>query len=280
VRRVIPFSEIQAGDVVGGKAKNLARLYQSHFPVPKGFVITTDAFELIIQGNQNSNLWVFPALLRQEIEAAYKAYVQPPVAVRSSCSAEDLGQSSFAGQYESILNVTSLNLLESIKRCLLSVYEGHTQSYLTQRFSAVETPAMSVIVQELVDADIAGVVFSKNPITGSEDKIVINASFGLGEAIVSGLVTPDFYVLPKQGPTFITRELGEKECKTVLDQHGTRLTETTAEEKSSFSLRDEQLHELKEVAMAIETLFGHPVDLEFAYRRGKLHILQARPITT
>lgn len=281
MRMIIPFSEAQDEDAIGGKAKNLVLLLQSQFPVPKGFIITSHAFELVSQKNLDSDEWFFPELMRQEIEEAYKKYVTPPVVVRSSCSTEDLESASFAGQYETILTITPVNLLDSIKRCWLSVYQEHAQSYLSQRFPAGDqAPAMSIIVQELVDADVAGVIFSKNPMTGNEDEVVINSSFGLGEAVVSGIVTPDFYILSKQGSVIFKRELGEKECKIVLDQDGTRIAETTPEEKLSFSLRDEQMHELLKVTMAIETLFGHPVDIEFAYRQGKLYILQARQITT
>lgn len=281
MRRVIPFSEIQAEDAVGAKAKNLALLYQSQFPVSKGFIITAASLKPVIQRNQEADLRVFPELLRQEIEEAYQQYVSPPVVVRSSCSAEDLELASFAGQYETILNVTSANLLESIMRCWLSVYKDHARSYLTQRrHSGGETPEMSVIVQELIDADSAGVIFSKNPVTGNEDEIIINASFGLGEAVVSGLVIPDLFILSKREAAVLTRELGEKECKIVLDRNGTRTVETPPHEKSNYSLQNEQLHELMGMAIAIESFFGHPVDLEFAYRQGKLYILQTRPITT
>ncbi|WP_141430731.1 PEP/pyruvate-binding domain-containing protein [Bacillus sp. 03113] len=281
MRRIIPFSETQAEDAIGGKAENLALLFQSQFPVPKGFIITSYAFELEIQRSDNPDWWIYPNSLSKEIEEAYKAYVNPPVVVRSSCSAEDLETASFAGQFVTLLNITSVNLLESIKRCWLSVYQSHAQSYLAQRFSAVDqVPAMSIIVQELIDADVAGVIFSKNPITGNEDEIVINSSFGLGEAVVSGLVTPDFFILSKQGNAILKKELGDKEYKVVLYQDGTRILEMPPEEKSSFSLREEQLYELKKITMDIETIFGYPVDLEFAYRQGKLYILQARQITT
>ncbi|TMV45620.1 hypothetical protein FE783_28465 [Paenibacillus mesophilus] len=280
VHRVILFSETKAEDAVGTKAKNIALLFRARFPVPQGFIITADAFKPAIRGERDPDPFVFPEPLRLEIEEAFKQYVTPPVVVRSSCSAEDLESASFAGQYESILNVTSDDLLKSIKRCWLSVYKDHAQTYMTQRLNAAdEAPAMSVIVQELIDADAAGVVFSRNPITGNEDEIMINSNFGLGETVVTGLATPDFYVLSKRGNTVLRKELGEKMCKAVLDRKGTRIVETTLQEQSGYSLQDEQLHELRGMTLAIETFLGHPVDLEFAYRQGKLYILQARRIT-
>lgn len=280
MRRVIPLQETKDKDAIGVKAYNLSLLFRSRFPVPGGFVIAAEAFDLDTHGKQDPDSWEFPASLRQEIEEAYRTYVHPPVAVRSSCSAEDLRSASFAGQYDSILNVTSANLLESIKRCRLSVYKDHAQSYLGERLTAsVRTPAMSIIVQELVEADVSGVVFSQNPVTGNEDEMIVNASFGMGEAVVSGCVTPDFFVISKQEPSSVMKELGDKTCKTVLESFGTRLIETTADEKSSFCLRDEQLYELKNMVLAVQDLLGHPVDVEFAYRQGKLYLLQARPIT-
>jgi pyruvate,water dikinase len=280
VRRVILFSDTKAEDAVGTKAKNIALLLQAGFPVPNGFIITAEAFKLANRGEWDPDPFVFPEPLRREIEEAFRQYVAPPAVVRSSCSAEDLESASFAGQYESILNVTSSDLLEAIKRCSLSVYKDRAQTYMTQRLNAAdEEPAMSVIVQELIDAEAAGVIFSRNPITGNEDEIIINSNFGLGETVVTGLATPDFFILSKRGNTVLRKELGEKVCKAVLDRMGTRIIETTLQEQSSYSLQDEQLHELRGMTVAIETLLGHPVDLEFAYRQGKLYILQARRIT-
>ncbi|WP_255570349.1 PEP/pyruvate-binding domain-containing protein [Cohnella sp. CFH 77786] len=277
---MIPFTEARAEDEVGEKAKTLAYLLKSGFPVPGGFMIPAHAFESVIQRDQDPNRWVLPALLRQEIEAAYNRYVKPPVAVRSSCSTEDLESASFAGQFETIINVTFVNLMEAIMRCLLSVYQGHAQSYLVNRFPAGgQAPAMSIIVQDFVNADVAGVVFSKNPLTGNEDEMIVNSSFGLGEAVVSGLVTPDVFILSKPERAILRRQLGDKACKTIPDRDGTRIVETGPEEKSMTSLSDEQLYELRNMTMAVESLLGRPVDLEFAYRQGKLYILQARKIT-
>lgn len=280
MRRLIPFSEVQENDDIGAKAKNLGLLFQSHFPVPQGFVVAADALALAVQDAQCPDCRDFPPSLRQEIEEAYIHYIIPPAVVRSSCTAEDLSSASFAGQYRTILNVTSANLLESIRQCRLSTHKDHARSYLEHRFSAdVRAPAMSVIVQEFVDADVSGVVFGQNPITGSQDEVLINSSFGLGDAVVSGYVTPDFFILAKHAPLTYTKKLGDKTCKTVPYPGGTHLVETTAYEKSSFSLRDEQLVELKNITLAVEERFGHPVDLEFAYRKGNLYLLQVRPIT-
>ncbi|WP_052702719.1 PEP/pyruvate-binding domain-containing protein [Paenibacillus beijingensis] len=272
MRSIIPLSEAAAEDalVIGGKAKTIALLLQSHFPVPGGFIIPSYAFA-----------YGFTEELHQEIEEAYRKYIVPPAVVRSSCSIEDLGFASFAGQYETILNVTSVNMLESIKRCRQSDGQAHARSYLVEKVPACDrAPAMAILVQECIDAEVAGVIFSKNPVTGNEDEIIINSSFGLGETVVSGRVTPDYYILSKRSSAIVKKELGDKDCKLVLDPVGTRTRETTAEEKSSFSLRDEQLDELTNMAMAIEALLGYSVDLEFAYRQGKPYILQARPITS
>lgn len=139
---------------------------------------------------------------------------------------------------------------------------------------------MSVIVQELIAADRAGAIFSKNPITGNEDEVVINSSFGLGEAVMSGLVTPDLYILSKRRKSILAKERGDKTRKRIVDRSGTKWVETTLSEQTEYSLQDEQLLELLDVTLSIESLLGYSVDLEFAYRNGKLYILQARRIST
>ncbi|RKN81973.1 PEP/pyruvate-binding domain-containing protein [Paenibacillus ginsengarvi] len=278
---IISLSDASAEDAVGSKAYTLALLLQSHFPVPKGFVIAAQAFQRAVQHDPDPALRMFPEALCHAIMEAYRTFVTPPVVVRSSCSAEDSKSASFAGQYETILHVTEDNLLESIQRCWLSCNQDHVRTYMAQRYSAGrQTAALSVIVQELIDADGAGVLFSKNPVTGNEDEVVINSSFGLGEAVASGLVTPDFHILSKRRKEIVARELGDKTSKVILGGSGTRVVETTPAEQTDYSLRDEQLHELLGMAIAIETCLGYPVDIEFAYRSGQLYILQARRIST
>ena len=273
---MITLSEAAAENAVGMKASNLALLIRAGFPVPPGFILTADATD---GDNRSLEQWVSDARFRQEAAAAFEQ-IAPPAVVRSSCAAEDLKEASFAGQYETVLNVTAQNLWESILRCLASKNDRHVQSYLTQRLGAVaREQAISIIVQELIDADAAGVIFSHNPVTGNRDEIMINASFGLGVAVVSGLVTPDLFIVSRQTGAIVQKELGHKDSKVVLDREGTRIVETTRETRERFSIRDEQLNELVRMTIAIETLLGYPVDLEFAYRQGKLYILQARPIT-
>jgi pyruvate,water dikinase len=193
-----------------------------------------------------------------------------------------LEEASFAGQYETILNVTSLpHLLDSLKRCWASLFSDRVKEYaLRQRIGleAGELP-MGVLVQQMVQADVSGVIFSINPVTRSSDEIVINASYGLGEAIVSGLVTPDMYVVRKSDGQ-VKKELGLKEMKIVSADLETVEMETTEEEQNRFCLTDEKIAELAEQAKLIEAYFHMPVDIEFAVKDGHVHILQARPITT
>jgi len=281
VNSILPLSEDLSEAAVGTKAYTLALLLRSHFPVPKGFIIAAQAFQPRIQHDMNSAMWIFSKSLRYEIMGAYLTFVTPPVVVRSSGAVEDSGAASFAGQYETILHATADNLLESVQRCWLSAAREHPLTYMSQRYPAGEqSPAMSVIVQELIAADRAGVIFSKNPMSGNEDEVVINSSFGLGKAVVSGLITPDQYILSKRRKSILSKELGDKTRKWIVDRSGTRGVETALSERTEYSLQDGQLLELLDLTMSVESLLGYSVDLEFAYRNGKLYILQARRIST
>ncbi|MDF2962079.1 MAG: PEP/pyruvate binding domain protein [Paenibacillus sp.] len=160
-----------------------------------------------------------PDEVRSEVVAAYEqlqgAEKRVAVAVRSSSSAEDLEEASFAGQYETILNVTDLpHLLESLKRCWASLFSARVRGYARQKNIGVNTNGfpMGVLVQQMVQADVSGVIFSMNPVTKNRDEMIINASYGLGEAIVSGLVTPDAYYVGKTDRR-VRKELGLKEMK-------------------------------------------------------------------
>lgn len=278
---ILPLSEALPEAAVGTKAYTLALLLQSHYPVPKGFIITAQAFQPCIQHHTPYDEWIFAESLRSEIVQAYHAFVTPPVIIRSSGATEDSSTASFAGQYETILHATADNLFESIQRCWLSASREHARTYIEQRYPAGErTPTMSVIVQELVASDRSGVIFSKNPMTGNEDEVVINSSYGLGDAVVSGLVTPDLYILSKRRNSILTKELGDKTRKWIVGRFETNEVETTLQEQSEYSLQDEQLIELLALTKSIESLLGYSVDLEFAYRDGKLYILQARRIST
>lgn len=275
---------------IGHKAWHLGRLAQAGFPVPEGFVVSRQALHLFCQHNQMAARknpidaianGTFPPILHTAIGKALAAYPPDTVwAVRSSGSQEDLPTASFAGQYESFLGLTGETAVKSsILACWASLYSDTARHYAAQRDVQGEVNAMAVVVQRLVDADTAGVSFSMNPVTGDRTQVVINASWGLGEAVVSGEVTPDTFVVSRNGHVLMT-ELGDKTMKMVRCPGGTRLDSTSLYEQTHLCLTDEQICEVAKVTVAIEQYCGYAVDIEFAWSQNRLYLLQSRPVVS
>ncbi|MFY0545334.1 PEP/pyruvate-binding domain-containing protein [Brevibacillus sp. H7] len=281
---------------IGSKALHLAALLAENIRIPSGFVITSTAFETFWAENNLSAITEeahFPQKILQakipeaiheqiavSLEALRRFAPKLSVAVRSSSSAEDLPDASFAGQYETILNVTDLpHLLDSVKLCWSSLFSPSVKQYVSRRNNRIGSVPMAVLVQQMIFPDVSGVIFSVNPVSGNQNELVLNASYGLGEAIVSGLVTPDAFFVDRKSLQ-IHKELGGKEVKVVADSRETKTVQTASEEQQRFSLTDEQVSSLAKEALSIEALFRYPVDLEFAVKDGQIYILQARPITT
>ena len=264
-----------ATGVVGGKAANLSRLAGLH-DVPPGFCLTARAF-----ASERPSL---PVDLRAELAAAYRelgtraGVAAPRVAVRSSAVDEDGADASFAGQHETYLNVVGEDAVaEAVVRCWESAASPRALEYRRQRGMAC-TPAVAVLVQQMVPADVSAVAFSANPITGARDEVVINASWGLGESIVGGTVTPDCYVV--KDDAVISRAIADKLRMTVADEQGTREVDVPRFLRARPALEDGQAIETARLARALERALGWPVDVECAYAGARLHLLQCRPITT
>lgn len=288
-------SEKAPVELVGAKAQNLGKMLGKGLPVPHGFVITATAFQMFVQSSSMDKCpsiyaaeeefirLPFPKLLEQEIHHFYQELMQKSVyavAVRSSSAFEDLSGASFAGQYETFLNIRGLeDLLIHVKRCWFSYFSPMVQHYATEKAISLESLQMGVLVQGMVEADVSGVIFSKNPVTNNTEEMMINAAYGLGEGVVSGLVTPDLFIYQKQKGEWVN-ELGMKEVKIVPGPNGTQELETSAMEQSSFCLDEKQLNTLKEITLQIEKDQKGPVDIEFAFCREQFHLLQVRPITT
>lgn len=287
------YAELQA---VGSKAYNLSKMIQHVSHIPKGFVLTSHALLSFLTFNQieikaeDSSViekkiqsGTFSAALQKEIVSSY-ANVQgagiKAVAVRSSSALEDLENASFAGQYETILNVRNREeLLTSIKRCWASYFSSVVQVYAEDKEISLSNPQMGVLVQGMVEADVSGVIFSVNPITESEDEVVINVAYGLGEGIVSGGVTPDLFIIHKQTKN-IMKELGLKEYKLVSGFTGITKEMTTNKEKNEFSISDETALQLLRLTNQVEEYCQYAVDIEFAIKNEDIYLLQVRPVTT
>ena len=270
---VLEVFEAQAGrETIGGKAANLAELHRAGFDVPRAFVITTEAFRE----------WSASGLtdrLRTQLLTTFRA-LRAPVAVRSSSPAEDLTTASFAGQYLTVLGVqTEAALLEAVERCWRSATAAAPSAY--RKSVADEQPvAMAVIIQELVRAEIAGVLFTLDPVQDRADRIVINSNFGLGESVVSGHAEPDTVILSKETGATLEVRVGTKRVITRETDDGVTETGLDASRRETLSLSDEQLRILLEAARRLEDWFDAPVDSEWAFVGNRLYTLQARPVTT
>ena len=202
------------------------------------------------------------------------------VAVRSSGTAEDLPGMSFAGQMETYLNVRGSNdVIEAVKRCWASLWTGRAIGYRQRQGIREEAVSIAVVVQQLVPADVAGVMFTVNPVTGARDELVINAAWGLGEAIVSGRVTPDTIIIKKQTGAIASKEIARKEVMTVRTPEGTREEPVPADKRKRAALEPTQAEELARLGMKIEKLYGQVMDIEWAMCGGQIFIVQARPVT-
>lgn len=266
--------------VTGGKAANLARLCAIH-PVPPGFCLVVAAHDRWAGSTDGP----FPEELARLVAAAYSALAArsgvetPVVAVRSSAVDEDGADASFAGIYLTCLNVRGLdNVLRAIARCWDSAKDPRVTAY--RRKQGLSGAGIAVLVQELVVADAAAVVFSSNPITGAADEVVLNANYGLGESVVSGVATPDTWVLRKPDLSQARFQLGHKEQMTVMSADGTREVPVLRTLRGRPCLTDAQARDLGQLALRLEETMGWPVDIECAYKGDKLYLLQCRPITT
>jgi len=205
----------------------------------------------------------------------------PSVAVRSSAVDEDGATRSFAGQYETYLNIVGVDAVaEAVVQCWASVRTARALAYRQEQGLSGAGVRLAVLVQQLVPADAAAVVFSTNPVTGRRDEVVINAGWGLGESIVSGTVTPDTYVIRKADLAVVSRAIAEKCCMTVLAPTGTHEVPVPQKHQRAPSVDDSQVIELARLSLALESAMGWPVDIECAYRGRDLYLLQCRPITT
>jgi phosphoenolpyruvate synthase/pyruvate phosphate dikinase len=245
--------------VVGGKAASLSRL-AARFRVPSGFVAT-------------------PESDASAIADAYQTLGGPQVAVRSSAVGEDGLEHSFAGQLETFLNIAGTEaVVDAVARCRASAESERVLEYLRAR--GLRQASVSVLVQELVEADVSAVAFSVNPITSDADEVVINASLGLGESIVAALVTPDEIVVSKSRRVVASYAVGTKERMVVAADDGTVELAVPVLLRNRPALSNEQAVEIASLAAELEESVGHPVDIECAYRSGILYLLQSRPITT
>jgi pyruvate,water dikinase len=262
--------------LVGGKAANLSRLARLYHRVPDGFSLPVTVMDE-----------AHPLDLRDEITAAISDLMNchrlPDfiAAVRSSAVDEDGATASFAGQHETYLNIVGAEaILQAVIRCWESARSEHALHYRRQQGLSVAHPQIAIFVQQLVASDVSAVVFSANPITGNRGEIMINASWGLGESIVGGTVTPDTFIVRKSDLAVVQRIIADKQSMTISVPGGTHEVDVPRFLRNVSSLKDEQVIEMAKLALTLEITMEYAVDVECAYAGGELHLLQCRPITT
>ncbi len=310
MRYIKPLSQLTRSDLplAGGKGANLGGLIQAQVPVPGGFVVTTEAYRSFVVENgvwpkiqtalESSRLdnpeelesasekiralFSDAIVSRGVIDELSEAYCSlgefEHVAVRSSATAEDLPDLSFAGQQDTYLNIVGqAALLDALVRCWASLWTARAIAYRARNGIAQEEVTLAVVVQKMVQSEASGVMFTANPMSENRDQIVIDATIGLGEALVSGLVEPDNYTV--DGDRIAAKTLGAK----ALVIHGKTDGGTATVKRDNASLQalpDAAILELARLGRRIERVFGEPQDIEWTWAGGKLSIVQSRPITT
>jgi len=262
---VTPLRAATDAERFGGKASQLAQALAADLPVPDGAALDWEAVERVASGGA-----IEPAALGN-------VGTGDRFAVRSSAIGEDGARASFAGQHASLLHVRLGELADAVRKVRQSAHEPGALAY-RRRLGVDSPPRMAVVVQRMVPADVAGVLFTKNPVSGASE-LLIEASWGLGQAVVAGLVTPDRYRLSAAGE-LLERELGAKDARIdAAAGSGTVQRETSADELAAFCLDNGMLGALHALVGRIDRAFSGPHDVEFAFSQGQLFLLQRRAIT-
>jgi pyruvate,water dikinase len=307
------FDELSAADTprAGGKGANLGELTAARLPVPRGFVVVSDAYlgAMDAAGVRDRLRAVCEELdpddtaqIRERAEAArevvreagmpdavrdaildayHRLGAGKRVAVRSSATVEDTAATSFAGMHESFTNVEGDDaVIRSVTSCWASLFGERVVSYRVAR-SILSEPALAVVVQEMVDAERSGVLFGVDPATGNRDRLVIDAAFGLGEVVVGGLVEPDSYLVRKDPPRLLSVRVGHKRIAIRRGPDGEERAERLADEEAERRvLADDEIMDLVDLAARAEEHYGEPQDMEWAIADGAIFLVQSRPVTT
>ena len=315
MKSIMWFSEISKKDIplVGGKGANLGEMINNGFPVPNGFCVTSGAYDLFIKKtgiasvirknltgvdvdktkelNQAAHKIQkiikdahMPEDLAGDIRLAYEKLCKTGpefVAVRSSATAEDLPDASFAGQQVTYLNIKGAeNVVKAVKYCFASLFEARAIFYRVQKGFDHFKVKLACPVQKMVQSEISGIMFTVDPVKGDNIKITIESIFGLGEAIVSGSITPDHYEVDKNTFEIIDKNIVNQTWFLAKDQTGKNVHQELKEEKGKIQkLSDDLIKELAKIGANIENHYQFPQDIEWAFQKGKLYVVQSRPVT-
>lgn len=300
------FKDISEIDRVGGKGSSLAKMYQNEFNIPNGYIIMANVFDKFLDENnvkekiqeiinrcnindekdiENKSNEITKIIskcyisdtIEKEIMISYKELNCKYVAVRSSATSEDGVNHAWAGQLETFLNVDEINIIENIKKCWSSIFSPRAIFYRIKNNDKSDI-TVAVIVQKMLQSDVSGVAFSINPTNNNLDEIVIESALGLGEAVVSGKITPDNYTISKKDNRIISKAIKCQKTKLVKENGINKWLEV--KDGDLQKLDDKIVLELSNLVKKIENFYGFPVDIEYGIENGKIYILQCRPITT
>ncbi|MFA5359215.1 MAG: PEP/pyruvate-binding domain-containing protein [Patescibacteria group bacterium] len=305
------FKQISKTDaeIAGGKGASLGEMTQAGIPVPEGFVILSNAFDRFLEETdlnveidavlgtvnikkvhtvENASEKIqaiilsreIPEDIKTEILKFYKNLDSKFVAVRSSATSEDSASAAWAGQLDSFLNTTKETLLENVKRCWASLFTPRAIFYRFEKKLNKDKISVAVVVQKMVDSEESGIAFSVHPVTQDENQIIIEAGFGLGEAIVSGSITPDSYVVDKQGFSILDINVNEQTKALYKKAKGGNRWKELGEKGKKQVLTEKEIIELSKLIVKIENHYGFPCDIEWVKKKDKFYIIQSRPITT
>jgi len=270
VKKIVPFAKARETSLYGSKAVGLGDAARHGLPVPPGVALSGDLVEAVASGDDKAI---------EKVTKAIIAGLSPPFAVRSSAVDEDSAAASFAGQHVTVLNVHSTaDVAGAIREVWWSANSDSAITY-RQRVGLFTRPSVGVVVQTLLNPAVAGVMFTENPVTGADERL-IEASWGLGEAVVAGLVVPDHFRLDRSGQV-LERKAGRKRIAIrSLPSGGTFEQQVPSPDVNRLCLEDAQLAALGELALACEKVYGPRRDIEWAFQDGALYLLQCRAVTT
>ena len=308
------FKDISKKDVAsaGGKGASLGEMTKAKIPVPLGFVVLATAFDRFLEetdlgsaveavlhkvdhrdvnsvelASEKIRTHIarerMPGDLKKQIESSYKELANGKkilVAVRSSATAEDSKIASWAGELETYLNVGPKTLISDIMKCWSSLFTPRAIFYRFEKKLHKKSVSVAVVVQQMIQSDVSGICFTVHPVTKDYDQMIIEAGFGLGEAIVSGQITPDTYVIHKKKLTLLEISVSEQSLAIVRGPKGTVHKKLSVRVGGKQKLNGKQIMELAKLCLKIESHYRHPQDIEWALSQGKFYITQSRPITT
>jgi len=318
---VLPFTKLKKKDVgiAGGKGASLGEMTQAKLSVPPDYVVLASAFDSFLndtpppagpgQGDLNvlieaelnkvnyqdvnsidkasnvindmimdSNV---PKPIEEAIHKEFKKLKCKWVAVRSSATAEDSSIASWAGELDTFLYIDEKNLITNVKKCWASLFTPRAIFYRFEKKLHKVSVSVAVVIQKMIDSEVSGVAFSVHPVTEDYNQMIIEAGFGLGEAIVSGIITPDSYIVHKKEGTILDINIVKQEKQIIMKKGGGSVLKSVAKNiQEKQKLTGKEIIELAEVIKKIEKHYKCPQDVEWAYSKNKLYILQSRPITT